>query len=378
MEKLRAIMSPSPAPESPHGSRGKLSPKPSQNGYKQIELEGIDEVEGHFAASILHLKRHESFVDYTGEIEWTRADRTCLSSLNDMHYMSRHHHATMSAFEKYPASSLALGGRYGSPRQDEVVALMLLCCDDPSTSSNRLSEATTIPAPANTTASDFATAFSTPFPAAPADEASSSKNTLKPVSFQQVQYRHFSTALREAVVPSTGVLWIHLKSDKCIPQICQRFSIHGGLALCFTDKRAHSSLVEGKDSFLLSLCGYNIDRSTSRVVNTKLFIYAAEGLVITYELDLIPPIETEAPSNSSRGFIFDAVACNLEHAYPLYCKQGVGYLIFDLLTANLELQNSLLKFCYRCVLCHKQRLFSMSERDSAIVNTLMHCKVGVL
>jgi hypothetical protein len=318
--------------------------------FKRLGFD-MDDVESQYAASILNLKSQPSFVDYTGEVTWTRSDRVCLNSLNDMHYMSRKHHATAHAYDRY--SNTGMGMALGIPRPGDVVAYFTLC-DDPSK-------------PNSSSASSSAAAGS----ASDTSPRGSYADRVVPVKFKDMD-----EALGEYKVPKNGLLWVHIKDIRCLRQICRRYSMHSAIELCFQDIRAHSSIVEAHHSFLVSLCGYWINPITSKAVNSKLSFYVADGLLVSLERDVIPA--GDYINSQSPGIVFETVIRHIDQAFPRYCEYGVGYLAYDLITGSLELQNPLLEFCYRCVLYHKQRLLSMSERESAIVNALMHCKVGVL
>ena len=203
-----------------------------------------------------------------------------------------------------------------------------------------------------------------------------------------------------------GFLWIRLQDIMNLPEVATRF-IAEDYEECtefFSDRRAHSNFLEVSEGFFLSFCSFHLPSSCDSVPDSdvfldedgdecfmrKLFIYATAQVIITFEVDVVSidcidhvgnegkdGLNKAGLKDQSRGLpryksstrrskieksllLFDQ-----RDVYLRYQQKGMSYLISDLITKSLALQDPLLVFCYKGISYYQQQI-----KDNKITDRL--------
>ena len=206
----------------------------------------------------------------------------------------------------------------------------------------------------------------------------------------QKQNQKFMTNIYDN--PPPRFFWIHLHSLQYLPCIASYFDIHDACITGFYDKSAHSTLIESKNGFLLSLCIFRLNNTTpmlspnernssqnynnshitdstsDRCIMSKLYLYVTNGLLLTYEVDVsyhsssfhATPNNPENPAHNNltnlrhnianqnhnninnidqhSNIIVNKVMNAIKKSYDNFTKYGIGSIVCELLTEALNVQ----------------------------------------
>lgn len=203
-----------------------------------------------------------------------------------------------------------------------------------------------------------------------------------------------------------GFLWIRLQDIMNLPEVAARF-ITGDIEECsafFSDRRAHSTFLEVSEGFCLSFCSFHLPSSCDGVPASdvfldedggecfmrKLFIYATAQVVISFEVDVISIDSIDLAGKEGKEGLSKAEVTGQCRGLPRYrsctrhskiekslsffhekddylkCqRKGISYLITDLITKSLALQDPLLILCYEGISYYQQHI-----KDNKITDRL--------
>jgi hypothetical protein len=154
--------------------------------------------------------------------------------------------------------------------------------------------------------------------------------------------------------------WIHIVNLNSLESLSLKYKIHEVFIQTFKDLRAHSSFVQSKNAFMLTLCitKLNIEGQASFF---KLFIYVNKNLVLTFEI-----------GDLNSGGVFNTIQNRVNKSYiDKYIEVGAISLVNDLLLEFLILQQPLMEICAQYIISNKNFLFSSKNLHQSEYSALL-------
>lgn len=197
-----------------------------------------------------------------------------------------------------------------------------------------------------------------------------------------------------------GFIWVHLLDMSILPLVALKFRMHDLCRNAFFDCRCHSSVVKVRQEMVVSICvmqmvnvshvsicKYVIDltyrKSMPQVIRTRLFVYIAEGIVVTLQVSVLRDDESAITSNTGpevgpslvkeEQSLTKGVFINCAAIHTQCCQLGPAYLLHILFLQALAQQEPCVEFLSWAICYFNRRVHvDLSHKEKVAVLLKMH------